>query len=520
MADPQSTSPVARPASEIDYKPISGLAAAAAIVSAIFLVVVVFIAWFAQLKKRPALDIYPLFIAGLGLVLAIAGRAHIRRSEGTRAGLKAVNAAWWISVIGGAAYAAYLLASVFALRQQSQKAALEWFDLLKQRKFNHAFLMTLDPTRRQNVNPDNELEVEAQFGAIQLPGFRNSEVVRFFRRNGNEVEVESLGVGNWRQVQTGYQVETSFRLKCAEGIFDINLVMIGSEGADVVGRDWHVAFTESGLVTQTRTSYGRLLFELAAEAHRFAEGWRETVLLKKLPSLAYLDTLPQVDRLPYQAIGQSLLPLCYQPPNPFDGLGPLSGPLGVFPADTFVLAAIQGAADKNGSPNFISSELIRRGVFQIDGGGPLTEDMKKRFHDTWRVAIITPAGSNRLQNSDTSPEFTLTATEILYTYPVEIGLPGQPITFAKGRVILAATSPELVRRMNELKAQGKANPGLPDANPAADVLALLPAREWRIVRIETNLEPLSAQQRPGGGPGGPGGGPEAVPVGPVPSAGP
>src|SRR5262245_46962964 len=123
--------PLERPASEIDYKPMSGLAVAAMVVTGIYILAIAIIASFALYYRKPTLSWSWLFLAGLGLALTIAARIQIRRSEGTREGMKLTTISWWLSVLGGAAFAAYLVASSLALRKQSEDEAQRFFTLLK-----------------------------------------------------------------------------------------------------------------------------------------------------------------------------------------------------------------------------------------------------------------------------------------------------------------------------------------------------------------------------------------------------
>lgn len=482
-------SPVERPASEMDYQPISGVAVAAIVVSGIYVLTVSIVAGFALYTHKPSLTMSWLFLAGLGLVLSIAARIHIRRSEGTRTGLKLANVAWWLSVLGGTTYGAYLYASNLALDKQSEKTALEWFDLLKKQKFDQGYLQILDPTRRQGVNADNKAELEAQFGAGSLPKYRNSELVRFFQRGVDEVDVVSLGVRSREQIKEGYQVDCSFLLKSAEGTFEANMVLIGVEGENIVGREWFIPNPEIALTPKTITTYGRLYMELNGDALKFSQKWVES-LMNRTPDLAYIDTLPQSERPPLLDFVNSKRALASQ----LAGGGLVSSRL---PAG--MIAPKIDPTNKEAA----AADLQARNFFLIEGVALPTEEKKKKFLDAWKQGFLLNAGTTRLQNTDTISRLTIAPQEIQFSYPVEIGLPTSPVTFAKARVVVVSTVPELLKELGELRAKGRANPEVADKTEK-ELLPSRPAREWRVIRLESNLEPLAAPPQKGG-PGGPGG---------------
>ena len=78
----------------------------------------------AFLAKKPLVQAELLALPAIGVVLCFAARRVIRNSEGTRTGENLANTAWWICVIAGLGYAAYLLAIDFAIRRDA-KAELD-----------------------------------------------------------------------------------------------------------------------------------------------------------------------------------------------------------------------------------------------------------------------------------------------------------------------------------------------------------------------------------------------------------
>ena len=490
MANSTPLPPVARTDSEIDYKPISGVAVAAVVVSGFFVLFVLSTSIAAMITKRPALNIPFLFLAGLGLALSIAARAHIRRSEGTRAGLSWASAAWWMSVLGGVGFGAYLGASFLALQKQSNGSAMDWFELLKKNKVDHAFVLTLPPLQRpqdyQKLGDDDLGKVlDGRFGAGPLPGFRNSEIARFFQRNGNEVEVVSLGMSDWQQIENGYRVQCSYQLKSPEGVFDLNLALSGTEGENLVGRVWHVG-VEGGLSSKGRTSYGRLVLELQDEARGNAIEWLKSASFHDREAI-YLATLPTSERVAREnaLVIRRMIEKWLE---------------------VYVPAYIAPVLADPKVQDVAITDLLARNFFQLEGMPLLTEDKKNSFREIWKACIFLPVGATRLQTPESGPQplIAIDAKEIAYRFPLEIGLPGTPISYAKARLVLVSNTPDLLKELQELKAKGKANPGELDKSET-QLLKSRTARNWRVERIETDLEPLVAPSRPGG-PGGPPGG--------------
>jgi len=70
----------------------------------------------------PELLIVPL----IAIVLSFAARRQINNSEGTRIGIKFCNQAWWIAVIGGFGYLAYLGGIYYAINSDARTAFRNW----------------------------------------------------------------------------------------------------------------------------------------------------------------------------------------------------------------------------------------------------------------------------------------------------------------------------------------------------------------------------------------------------------
>jgi hypothetical protein len=463
MADPFPVSPLDHPVSELDYKPVSAVSVAALIVSGLFVLIVVITAISAFVSKRPALNWEILLIAVLGLGLSIAGRLHVRRSEETRTGLRLATIAWWLSVLGGVIFAAYYGGSRFALWNQSEKAAEDWFDALKKQDFDRAFLATIPPLHRQGINPRNATDIEARFGA-GAQAFRSSELVRFFQRNGEGVVVEPRGMARLEQIDNGYRLQLACRLTSPEGVFDLTPVLTGSEGKNFNGRDWQIS-TDGNLIARSRTTYGRLVQELQNEARFFADGW-----LRAVQSKMREPVLRAVFRADQQVELNKLLDQKQCAVALLGGLAIANIDQALWPA-TF-------------------DDLMARPFFNLDGQQLLDEEKKKVFRNAWRLGAIFLAGQSplRLQSHERNSQISVTDKGIACTVLIDMSLPNGAGPGTKGKLVLECDSPEFFKELQEMKVKGKDRPETADET-GSELLPSRPVRHWRVVRLESSLEP-------------------------------
>lgn len=503
MADMLNTRALDHSVTEIDYKPISGWAVAALTVSGFYVLLVGLIAGTALYERRPALSGFFVILAVIGLILSIIARIHIKRSEGTRAGLKQAAIAWWLSVLGGAAFGAYIYASKLALQQQAESVSREWFSLLKQgkddpTKLNEAFLLTIPPSRRQGIGPENAAEIDANFGAAQLPEFRNSELVRLFERYGEEVDVVSLGVANWQQIDSGYQIDYSFQVRSPEGLADLNLILFGSEGKDFVGRQWHIAMGKGAMTIQSRTTYGRLLNHLQDEAREIGEAWQFNFVKGHFADL-FAMTLPTADRKTVAALNAVQIAIVKVAGIP---VGPIS---------QLAIPTVARQAKDMKSADLLYNALQSNDFFAITE--KISEEKKSRLRNAFQLKQMMKGGESKYINLETAPQMSVTPQEIRYSYPIEFMVAGgsgtQPL-LCGGRLVIVSHNPQLIAELIDQHAKGKSNPRAKDETPT-NLLTSRPARDWRVLHFESNLELLQMPKStpgPGAGPPGGPGGPE------------
>ena len=180
-------------------------------------------------------------------------------------------------------------------------------------------------------------------------------------------------MSNWQQIDKGYRVDLSYRLASPDGIFDLNLILNGSEGKDFVGRQWQIS-TQGNLSPQVWTTYGRLVLESQDEARRFADSWVRMVQAKRTEQVLK-DTI----------VGSS-------PPETNKVLiekGRAEVVLGAMLAGVVDFALWDAAFDA----------LLARNpaFFKLDKDELLTEDKKKVLRAAWKLGLFFPAVASPLR---------------------------------------------------------------------------------------------------------------------------
>lgn len=266
------------------YRPLSGLAVAGFGLAVVFAVVVAGMGVTALRTGKPLLIGWMLVVAIAAAGLSLAGQIQVRRSEGTRAGLALARWGWWLSLVFGLGYGAYLVATELAVRQQAREFSENWFDKLASGDKTQAFLWTLSPSQRQGDNPRDLRRIYTRYLLNRenqkgfWPLFLEQPIVRMIEQGGPDARLEYLGVEGWHYEAGGYLVEQNFRLKTPEGVYDFRLPVWGGESPnarpDYEGRQWYVYLFEP-LAGQTRelTPLGTSVQALRLGAGRFVETW-------------------------------------------------------------------------------------------------------------------------------------------------------------------------------------------------------------------------------------------------------
>ena len=220
--------PTAQRPSDPGYQPLSGYAVAAIITACVFLAILLVLFIQVALTRRSLFSWELLALPISGIILAWIARSHIRNSEGTRTGVGFANAAWWISVLGGAGFGAYMYANNVVLETESARFSDRFFKELKDGRVHHAFVYVLPPEERDRADPNSPQAFETAYAANGFAFFKNHEVVRLVTRNGSAVELERTGEGP-RAVGDGFQATHVYRVSCPEGDFNVQVKLIAAE---------------------------------------------------------------------------------------------------------------------------------------------------------------------------------------------------------------------------------------------------------------------------------------------------
>ena len=300
------------PPSDVVYRPLSALAVTGFALSCLFGGVVLLSAAIAVFQGAPFFfPNWTLFLAAAGFVVSWCGLSDVRNSEGTKAGQKLATYGMWISLICGIGYFAYSYSTGLALSKQAMDFLLNDQDgffthLRKSRdnpaELNRAFLLTMPPSDRGNVNPADEVRMVKAFdkaGKDDAPGnltrFRGDQLVLAVRKGGGDVTLESLGISGWKHEQHSYHVTCLFRMKTPEASAEISITVRSAEPeAEGQGRQWFVDMTNYNHKLYQRTVYGEGMSKLRMLAIGFEQNL-ETAIREKHDNIGNFSQLDKTD---------------------------------------------------------------------------------------------------------------------------------------------------------------------------------------------------------------------------------
>jgi hypothetical protein len=479
--------PAAQRPSDPAYQPVSGYAVAAAITAGVFALALIGLVAAGLWYRRTPLSYEVLVLPIAGFVLAIVARSHIRNAEGTRTGVRLANASWWVCVLGGAGFWAFLQAVNVVMTAESKRPADAFFEALKSGKEHEAFeRFILPPELRGRADPDSP-DFEAVYTPFGYAGFDNCDLVHVFRINGANVQVEHIGSKDVGTEGNGFRATHVYRLTFTEGVADIQVKMVAAETRTGSKPEWHVQLMPALGITKPTwvyiSQYGRLEADLSDEAHDVAHIWM-VHLTSHQPGLAHGETLPPEQRkaAAQTIVGVSVLaggPVLAAPVAP-------DGPAGVLAVD----------------------DLLKSRFFRSDdAGSPFPEAKVAKLREVWASPTIMPASPTVRHPSMLEPGAAERPTFTVTPKSVTIGIQADIIfntamQHAPATVGLECTDPEVVRAVNDAKARGPAA-----KDDGSVTLRTLKPRDWRVVWVRTNLEtPVQANPAQLRGPGGPGGG--------------
>jgi hypothetical protein len=485
---------VQRP-SDPGYKPVSGFAVAAGLCAAVFAVLLVALLYSAVTSSRAALSPEWLGIPILGIAFAIIGRIQIRKSEGTRTGGRIASLSWWVCVLGGVGFAAYIYANQMALEMESGKFVDQMFRELQAGRVKEAFENHLVPPEERGRVPSNSPDdvFEAAYGQSGYHSFRNHEVVRLFARSGQAVQFERVRVKESGQETAGLYATHVYRLRCPEGTFECQVKAVAAEAKKGGKPLWRIPAQPEANITRLNviaiSQYGRASGELAQEGEEVVKGWIAHVSIGHR-SWSHLFTVSREQRTPI-----------------IDNLNGLSGvaggPATLFPVGPSLLPAdrataweqrAQVAGKRDDGPtvgDLPFEDLNGIGFFRRDdAGAPLPEEKLNHLRELWRVPSVPnlvfadPRAPSTDQSPPQSPIAIFKPDRILVIVSADLFAPRSPMHF---RCAIAAecTDPSVLSAVNAARDRGG------DFTDTSLTLATLPPRNWRVIWLRTDMEPLA-----------------------------
>ncbi len=482
----------------IRYAPLSWMGMAAFAVAVLFVLLTLIMGFIAYTEDRSLLSSILLALPLIGLILAFVAKQAIKNAEGAVTGIRFVNAAWWICLVGGACYGAYWLAVDWSVRSTGEKQLLEWTTKLiegnpttaQDPNIKEAFLKTLPPANAEGEFARNPKLFDAQF-ALPLQNLRNSHLLLIAHRNRGAVTIETTGMKGWEQNDKDTIVETTAKLRCPEGEFPLT-VPITSTVANK-SRVWQVNLPremipveQNGRPIGNRTRYGWMLLTADMLATRRMEEFLES--LSGYPSKQPADR-PNQQYSPPPALGQAVVhhamianatPDLHSARVALSTVGRLQamGGLGALPGDPSLPPDFVARAD--GKP---MSEQDRATLSEF-----WFKPTRNRLLPPGQINPVIPIKNNILELSE---------TELVVKVPFEAAPLAQPFvsrpkSFCIAWLVLVCDDKEVLAELNAAK---KAGGPLTDL-PPQDGRRVYP---FKVRRIESDLMPIDPPNDPSAG---------------------
>jgi hypothetical protein len=474
------------------------MAVAAFSVAVLFVAALTLFAGFAFMQKKPLLMTELLVLPAVAIVLSFAARRVIRNSEGTRTGENLAKWAWWVAVLGGLCYVAYLFAIDFAIRSDAKGEMQKWMEHVNKSDEDdtyRAFYRTIPPGAR-NFAPTDTQKIQDRF-RNEFIRFRNSDLMRLAQRNKGELKYTSDSVA-WAYKPGMTECILTGTVKCAEGTFPVTVSLKGFEGVAGAesggGRQWMIERPQvSGFIDEpraSRTPYGWLVSALEESGSIYGKLYvGQTLFGPSSHAYTYRAFVAEKGDLHWiEVVRDPLMQLAF------------AGPAAV------------------ALPNDYQS-YIENHFYKLPGGAEPQLAQKERFKDSWNKEGIRPAG-DRLKAPDgaiidreSHLSITDKAVEIRVPIEIPVNVGGKRET-ARGHVVVESKDPALMEMLKRLKAS--ADPAKGTMEFPADLRAELLERfkdpaspgqvvfHFRVARIESDMVPVIQQQQQGP-PGRPGG---------------
>jgi hypothetical protein len=299
------------------------------------------------------------------------------------------------------------------------------------------------------------------------------------------------------QEAAGFQATHIYRLTCPEGMFDVQVKLVAAESKRSRQPQWHIPSQPTPNITvraERVSQYGRAVAELQFEGDAVAKAWLSHLSANRW-LLAQTLTTPRAHRDPIE--------LAVFRANALGG-----GPASVFPLRPEFLPPDRAAAVRSSEPPATTAaigrlsfdDLAASGFFRRDAAGTaLASDKLAQLRDLWPQSRLMPPMAERMAQAGMAPAggpvISFTPDALQVTIAAELLLDQQG-RVAKCVIGLESTAPALIAALDAARARG------PDAVDDGSMTArTLPARDWRVAWLRTDMEPHASPAGPGGPPG-------------------
>ena len=485
-----------------EYAPISWMAATALFVAGAFAAVLLALVLIAFTANKPLIEIWLFVFPVLGLVLAFAARRHILNSEGTRTGLRFANWAWWICIVAGLCYAAYIGATEYTIHTDTEKQFVAWADNLKKIEAGKpndpalasAFYQTLPPPQRA-FSATNTTAMQDRFGP-DFTTFRQNKLLMMILRNQGQSELVPQGLKQWEQSPGKIVCSLAATLKTPEGEFPMIIPMEAT--VEKGKREWQIkgfdGYVQDSPGTK-RTPYGWLVEWLDYTGKMTVDQFLKTAAAPTLANgtVIFLPDAILAQPLAYEMFHTGSVPKTVDSRIVVTAVDRmmLTGGLGLFwPTSPAYIKGMQGEF-------FVQTPLP-------DGKMNPDANAKEDFQYCWtNIAFekITPAGRTFQNTTDKNAMIRFFPDRVEIHIPIELKTQkaDPKNSGALGRMVLTLDDKSVLAELNEareLGLKGTRSENLPpelQKKPSA----------WKVARIESNLRvlrmsPIQTAGAPGG----------------------
>ncbi len=479
--------PSADPGTQPGYAPLSWMAVASLSIAVLFVVVILILGYVAVRRGQPMIEPWLLFFPALSVLLAFVARRQIRAAEGTRAGEYYANLGWWLAVVAGLCYVAYLFGIEFMIRRDANKEFEAWVEKLKvidasnpsDPALYEACYLTLQPGERAAFRSTDVAAFDAA-RRNEMSWFRQLDVVRVCARNKGNVEVKIQGLREWNLKPAEITCSIAATIVTPEGEHSI-VVPMRAIVDEKKNRQWQIQPKPDGYVqSYNLTRYGWMIQYAEISGRTFAQEFLEQTARPATVPVAYAAFV-QPGVTPRQAITD---------------LSKIGNTLDARSAAT---GAAAGAYLPQ-PPGM--AEYLRQKMFTYPGGARPNDRDLERLLSYWNTARVQNHGVILKNQPDTNSILWTEGGQLWVRVPAEIAIGGEGRSATAARAKVVVTVPPgvehpFLKELAEARANAATAPKTENV-PRELQSVLLP---WRVVRVESDLVAVAAAP----GPGGPGG---------------